>query len=54
LLELVSQTTEENKGLVEAKTEMTKRLQEIEQWGKTITDKYESEVMKAKADRDSW
>jgi hypothetical protein len=33
---------------------METRLQKIEQWGKTITDKCESEVMKANNNRDSW
>ena len=50
LLELVSGTTTTNQSLIETNAQLQKEFQEIEQWGKTIVDQSESEVMKAKSD----
>jgi hypothetical protein len=54
LLALVSKTTEENKGLVEATARMNKKLQEVQQWGNTVEDKCKSDLMKAKHDIEYW
>jgi chromosome segregation ATPase len=54
LLILVSRTTEENRSLVESVAKMEAKVQEIEQYGATIEDKSESEVMKAKDMSDYW
>ncbi|CAN9394908.1 hypothetical protein CUC08_Gglean006868 [Alternaria sp. MG1] len=54
LLRLVSRTTEENKSLVESNARMEAKVQEVEQYGATIEDKSESEVMKAKDLSDYW
>jgi hypothetical protein len=46
-LDLVSRTTDENKGLVEATAEIQTKAEEIEAWIKTIVDKCDSQVQKA-------
>ena len=54
LLRLVTRTTEENGSLIESVAKMEAKVQEIEQYGATIEDKSESEVMKAKDMSDYW
>ena len=54
LLDLVSGTAATNQSLIETNDQLQDKLQKIEQWSKTIVDKCDSDVMKAKSNEDYW
>jgi len=54
LLDLVSGTAATSQSLIETNAQLQDKLQEIEQWSKTIVDKCESDVMIANSDVNYW
>ncbi|KAI4678899.1 uncharacterized protein J4E88_006187 [Alternaria novae-zelandiae] len=54
LLDLVSGTAATNQSLLDTNAQLQDRLEEIEQWSKTIVDKCESDVMIASSDVNYW
>ncbi|KAI4640639.1 hypothetical protein J4E93_008229 [Alternaria ventricosa] len=54
LLNLVSGTAATSQSLIDTNAQLQDKLQEIEQWSKTIVDKCESDVMIANSDVNYW